>query len=113
MSENSMSDGKNIQRLPVVSVGLRRLLTVVFLLFALLAVNSTYLASITLLEHFTAQTHQDYFYLTMFLAHLVLGLALVVPFLAQPQCGEGGPGAVRSGVAAAVVRRPVDPLRVF
>ena len=81
MSENSMSVGKNIQRLPVVSVGLRRLLTVVFLLFALLAVNSTYLASITLLEHFTAQTHQDYFYLTMFLAHLVLGLALVVPFL--------------------------------
>ncbi len=67
---------------PVVGSRLRKLLGIVFLLFALLAVNSTYLGSITLLEHFSGEVHQGYFYLSMFLGHLALGLALVVPFLA-------------------------------
>jgi len=61
--------------------GVRRLLSLVFLLFALLVVNSTYLAAITLLEHYTAEVHQDFFYLSMFLLHLALGLLLIVPFL--------------------------------
>jgi len=62
--------------------GLRRLLSLVFLLIALLAVNSTYLAAITLLEHFTGEVHQGFFYLGMFLVHLALGLVLIGPFLA-------------------------------
>ena len=63
---------------PVIGPKLRRLLGLVFLLVALLIVNSTYLAAITLLEHVTAEIHQDYFYLSMFLVHLVLGIALAI-----------------------------------
>ena len=54
-------------------------LAVVFGLFALLAVNSTYLGGVTLLEFATGRTYQNWFYMNMFLVHLLLGLALVVP----------------------------------
>ena len=67
-------------RLPV-GAGLRKLLYVVFALFALLFANSAYLASITFLEWATGETYQNFGYLCMFLAHLVLGLLLIVPFL--------------------------------
>jgi tetratricopeptide (TPR) repeat protein len=67
--------------LPVIGDGLRGLLRLVFLLVALLVVNSTYLAAITLLEYVTAEIHQDFFYLSMFLLHLALGLVLIVPFV--------------------------------
>jgi len=54
----------------------------VFALFALLSVNATYLVGVTLLEWATGHTYQNWFYLVMFLVHLVLGLGLVLPFLA-------------------------------
>jgi hypothetical protein len=61
---------------------LRKLLYVVFALLAVLLANSAYLATITLLEWLHApQVYQNYFYLWMFLVHLVLGLVLIVPFL--------------------------------
>jgi len=63
-------------------MGLRPLLATVFLLFALLVVNSAYLGGISLLEFWQGRAYQDAFYLGMFLAHLVLGLLLVLPFLA-------------------------------
>lgn len=66
---------------PVITRRLGKLLTAVFLLFALLAVNSVYLVAITLLETGTDRLYQDYFYLLMFLAHLMLGLVLILPFL--------------------------------
>ncbi len=66
---------------PVVSERLRRLLGLVFLLFALLVVNSVYLVTITYLEHSSNQIHQDYFYLLMFLLHLAMGLLLTVPVI--------------------------------
>ncbi len=66
---------------PVVSERLRRLLELVFLLFALLVVNSVYLAAITYLEHSSGEIHQDYFYLLMFLLHLAMGLLLTVPVI--------------------------------
>ncbi len=69
------------RRLPVMGHGLRRLLRLVLLLVAVLIVNSTYLTAITLLEHISGEVHQDFFYLGMFLAHLGLGLVLIVPFL--------------------------------
>lgn len=69
------------RHMPVMGQGLRRLLALVFLLVALLIVNSTYLAAITLLEHFSGESHQGFFYLSMFLLHLMLGLTLIVPFL--------------------------------
>ena len=65
---------------------LRVMLVVVFVLVALIAANSGYLASITFLEWSSAQwgegfTYQNYFYLCMFSVHLVLGSLLVLPFL--------------------------------
>ena len=44
-------------------------------LFALLVVNSVYLVSVTM----AGVQFQNWFYLVMFLLHLVLGLALVLP----------------------------------
>jgi hypothetical protein len=49
-------------RAPVVDARLGRLLGAVFLLFALLAVNSVYLGAITLLEQTGDAIYQDYFY---------------------------------------------------
>ena len=60
---------------------LRRLLVVVFGLVAILGANSVYLASITFLEWVRGLSYQNYFYQLMFLAHLALGLLLVLPFL--------------------------------
>ncbi len=60
---------------------LRVLLYVVFALFALLGANSVYLSSITFLEWWRGLTYQNYFYMVMFGAHLVLGLIFVLPFV--------------------------------
>jgi tetratricopeptide (TPR) repeat protein/cytochrome c553 len=65
----------------VLSPGLRRLLSGVLVLFGLLAINSLYLVSVTVAEHIATQSYQNYFYLVMFLAHLGLGLLLIVPGL--------------------------------
>jgi tetratricopeptide (TPR) repeat protein len=65
-----------------VSPRLRRVLYLVFALAALLGANGVYLASITGIEWFTGRTYQNFFYQYMFLAHLVLGLVLVVPLVA-------------------------------
>jgi tetratricopeptide (TPR) repeat protein len=65
----------------VIEPGFRWTLTLVFVLFALTFVNSAYLLSITLLEYYSGQVYQNYVYLMMFLLHLILGLALLLPFL--------------------------------
>ena len=64
---------------PAVSPRLSKLLAVVFGLFALIAVNSVYLAGVTILEAATGQTYQNWFYMNMFLVHLVLGLLIILP----------------------------------
>lgn len=64
-----------------VTPGLRRLLVIVFVLAALLGANSVYLTAVTMLEAATGGTYQNYFYQYMFLVHLVLGLAIILPFL--------------------------------
>ena len=56
---------------------LRYLLYVVFALFALLVVNSVYLVSVTI----AGEQYQNLFYLNMFLLHLILGLAIIVPVI--------------------------------
>ena len=64
---------------------LRWVLGVVWGLLALLGANSAYLASITALdwaERARGLSYQNYFYQAQFLAHLVLGLLFIVPFLA-------------------------------
>jgi uncharacterized membrane protein len=59
----------------------RWLLVGVMVAAASLAANSIYLASITFAEWATGRSLQNYFYQYMFLGHLTLGLALVLPFL--------------------------------
>jgi tetratricopeptide (TPR) repeat protein len=63
---------------------LRWVLNVVWVLLALLGANSAYLGSVTLLEWFERSggvSYQNYFYQLQFLAHLILGLLFIGPFL--------------------------------
>jgi len=66
---------------PAVGPKLRKLLALVFLLFALLAVNSFYLGGVTFLGWVTGQVYEDWFYLVNYLVHLLMGLLIVVPVL--------------------------------
>jgi len=67
---------------PAVSPALRKLLYFVLGMVALLGANSLYLSSITYLEWMSGAVYQNYFYQYMFLAHLVMGLVMLVPFFA-------------------------------
>lgn len=67
---------------PAVGPRLQWLLTLVMGLFSLLAVNSVYLVSVSAAGAATGKSYEDQFYLYMFLAHLVLGLLIVVPVVA-------------------------------
>ena len=67
---------------PAVSPRLRKLLAAVFLLFALLAVNSVYLGGVTFLGWVMDEVYEDWFFLINYLLHLVLGLAIIVPVIA-------------------------------
>ncbi len=78
---NPTSDRIDRQRVPAVGPRLRVVLNIVFALVALLGANATYLVTITSLEWLRGRTYQDYFYQYMFLAHLVLGLLLVLPLI--------------------------------
>lgn len=61
---------------------LRILLWAIFLLSAALVANSSYLASVTFLEWVNYPTlYQNYFYQIMFLGHLFLGVAFILPYL--------------------------------
>jgi len=66
---------------PAITPALRRLLGVVLVLGGLLAINSLYLVSVTVAEALGGRTLQNAFYLDMFLAHLGLGLVLLLPAL--------------------------------
>ena len=61
---------------------MRRLLFVVFGLFALLAINSVYLVGVSAMEWSTGRTYQNWFYMNMFLVHLLLGSLIVLPVIA-------------------------------
>ncbi|HVS64439.1 MAG TPA: multiheme c-type cytochrome [Thermoanaerobaculia bacterium] len=67
---------------PVIGPRLKKVLFVVLGLFALLAVNSSYLIGVSLLEWWTGEVYQNWFYMNMFLVHLVLGLLIVLPVIA-------------------------------
>jgi tetratricopeptide (TPR) repeat protein len=89
----------------VISPNFRWLLSVVFTLFALIVVNSIYLSSISSLEFVSGLIYQDYFYLLMFLLHLLLGLLLVLPFCvfailhARRAIWRDNRYAIRAGIA--------------
>lgn len=76
-----------VKRRYVRAVGprLRWVLNAVWALLALLGANSAYLLTITTmdwLQRGSGVSYQNYFYQIQFLAHLVLGLLFVVPFVA-------------------------------
>lgn len=66
---------------PAVGDRLKKLLFVVFGLFALLAINSVYLVGVTAMEAVSGQTYQNWFYMNMFIVHLVLGALIVLPVI--------------------------------
>ncbi len=67
---------------PAIGPGLRPLLWVLLIGFALMGANGTYLASVTALTWWTATTQQTFFYMLMVIVHLALGFAIILPFLA-------------------------------
>ncbi len=84
MDQNSESPAQPKRKKYVRAIGpkLRIVLYIVFALVALLGANSFYLSAITFLEWVNRpELYQNYFYQIMFLAHLVLGLVLVIPYL--------------------------------
>ena len=83
LSSENASPRLRVRRryIPAVGPRLRRLLYGVLGLFALLTFNSVYLGTITFAEWVSGDTYQDYFYQYMFLAHLGLGLIIILPVL--------------------------------
>ena len=73
--------GQRKKYIRAVGPRLKRVLFVVFGLFAVLAINAVYLAGVTVMEAITGQTYQNWFYMNMFIIHLILGVLLVVPLL--------------------------------
>ncbi|QEG38498.1 tetratricopeptide repeat protein [Roseimaritima ulvae] len=80
-SASSAAPAKKKKYVRAVGPKLRRLLYAIFVLVALLFANSGYLSSVTFLEWLRGETYQDYYYQYMFLAHVVMGLLLVVPLV--------------------------------
>jgi len=81
VSSSPLSSPRRKPALAVLSASLRRLLGLVLILFGLLVVNSCYLLTVTLAGQLNGQSYENYFYLLMFLAHLGLGLLLILPAL--------------------------------
>jgi tetratricopeptide (TPR) repeat protein len=77
------SDAAPVRKKYVRAVGprLRILLYSIFGLFALLGANSAYLGSITFLGWLKQSSYENYFYQYMFLAHLILGLIILLPVI--------------------------------
>ena len=66
---------------PVVTRGLRIWLRIVLVLFGLLMLDSLYLVAVDLAAWWTGESREDQAYLWAILAHLVLGLLILVPFV--------------------------------
>ena len=83
MSTESSPESAPFRKKYVRAVGprLRILLYVIFAFVALLGANSVYLVSIRVLEALNGLSYQNYFYMVMFGAHLVLGVILLAPFV--------------------------------
>ena len=84
MTEKDQDPAPRRQRrryVPAVGPRLRKLLYVVFGLFALLSINAVYLSGVTYAEWLSGQIYQYYFYQVMFLVHLVLGFLILVPVI--------------------------------
>ncbi len=89
----------------VVTPGMRKLLLVVFVLVALLVINSVYLVLVSLVQQETNEFFENAFYQSMFLVHLLLGLGVILPTLVfvglhlRRAWGRANRIAVRLGLA--------------
>ncbi len=83
VSSDSSVVGSQPRRIVRRAVGpkLRKVLYLLFFLVALLGANSIYLVSITVYDKWSGETLENWFYQYMFLAHLILGLILLAPFI--------------------------------
>ncbi|MFN0058617.1 MAG: multiheme c-type cytochrome [Planctomycetota bacterium] len=73
---------RRVQRyVPAVGPKLQKLLFIVLGLFSVLAVNGLYLVIVTVAEHVTNDTFQNYFYQYMFLGHLAVGFGSILPIV--------------------------------
>lgn len=80
-SESAKQPKKLKPYVPAVGPRLTKLLAVVFGLFALLAVNSAYLIAVRIAAWWTGETYENLTYLYVFLLHLLLGVAIVIPVI--------------------------------
>ncbi|HEV3122419.1 MAG TPA: multiheme c-type cytochrome [Isosphaeraceae bacterium] len=80
-SPTHLKDRRGRKYTPAVGPGLKPFLWTVLFGFALLGANGAYLSAISAVSWFRGVVIQTPFYLLMFALHLVLGFALVVPFL--------------------------------
>ena len=80
-SARPMKDRRGRVYTPAVGRRLRPLLWIILGGFALLGANGVYLASLTALTWWQGTTQQTFFSNLMFILHLVLGFAILVPFL--------------------------------
>jgi tetratricopeptide (TPR) repeat protein len=66
---------------PAIGPRLKVLLWIIFAATAILGITGVYLLAIHLLEMLSAQTYTNQFTLWMFVVHILVGLAIIVPFL--------------------------------
>lgn len=66
---------------PVVTTSLRWWLRVILVVFGLLALDSIYLAAVDITAWWAGEPREDQGYLWAILVHLVLGLAIIVPYI--------------------------------
>lgn len=84
---------------------MRVLLRVVLAVFSLLLINSIYLVSVSIIQWWTDRPLENAFYQSMFLAHLLVGVGILIPTLVfigqhlRKALGRPNRIAVRLGVA--------------
>jgi hypothetical protein len=76
-----LTDRAGRRYVPAVSPRLRLLLVSIFAAVAVLGATGIYLLAVSTLEILGRQTLQNYFSLSMLLVHVLVGAAVVVPFL--------------------------------
>src|SRR5262245_12673185 len=79
---NGLRDAMGRTYIPAVSPRLKILLALIFLAVAVLGASGAYLTSIRLLDSFSGHTYTKAFKYWMLLAHIGVGLVMLIPFLA-------------------------------
>ena len=93
-----LRDRRGFTYTPAIGPRLKPLLWLVLGGFALLGANGVYLASITALAWFQGGARSEtFFYYLMFVLHLVLGFALLLPFLRERAPGTPTVASVCTG----------------